>query len=90
MYKGRRLVVGFLKSCYHPTTISLPRQRLKGIEAYVVVLESIIGKLRDSHIAEGLRQTENRLASTIPMWHLDCLPDEEAARRCHDTICSTF
>ena len=39
-----------------------------------------------SRIAEGLHQTTNALASTIPMWHLECLPDEEAARLCHETI----
>jgi hypothetical protein len=61
-------------------------RRLKGIEAYVAVVESIGGKIWDSRIAEGQHQTENTLVSTIPMWHLECLPDEEAARLCHDTI----
>jgi hypothetical protein len=22
----------------------------------------------------------------VPMWHLECLPDEAAARLCHETI----
>ena len=61
-------------------------RRLKGIEAYVAVVESIGSKVWDNRIAEGQHQTENDLASTIPMWHLECLPDEEAARLCHDTI----
>ena len=61
-------------------------RRLSGIEAYVDLAESVGGKVWDSRIAEGLHQTENRLAQTIPMWHLECLPDEEAARLCHDTI----
>jgi len=61
-------------------------RRLKGIEAYVDLAESVGGKIWDSRIAEGLHQTENTLASTIPMWHLECLPDEDAARLCHDTI----
>ena len=61
--------------------------RLKGIEAYVAVVESIGSKVWDNHIAESQHQTENTLVSTIPMWHLECLPDEEAAARlCHDTI----
>ena len=60
--------------------------RLNGIEAYVDLAESIGGKVWDSRIAEGLYQTENRLASTVPMWHLECLPDEAAARLCHDTL----
>ena len=61
-------------------------RRLSGIEAYVDLAESVGGKFWDSRIAEGLHQTENRLAQTIPMWQLECLPDEEAARLCHDTI----
>ena len=61
-------------------------RRLSGIEAYVDLAESVGGKIWDSRIAEGLHQAENRLAQTIPMWHLECLPDEEAARLCHDTI----
>ena len=61
-------------------------RRLSGIEAYVDLAESVGGKIWDSRIAEGLHQAENRVASTIPMWHLECLPDEAAARLCHDTI----
>ena len=61
-------------------------RRLSGIEAYVDLAESVGGKVWDSRIAEDLHQTMNRLAQTIPMWHLECLPDEEAARLCHDTI----
>ena len=61
-------------------------RRLSGIEAYVDLAESVGGKVWDSRIAEGLHQTENRLAQTIPMWHLECLPDEAAARLCYKTI----
>ena len=61
-------------------------RRLSGIEAYVDLAESVGGKFWDSRIAEGLHQAENRVASTIPVWHLECLPDEAAARLCHDTI----
>ena len=61
-------------------------RRLSGIEAYVDLAESVGSMPWDSRIAEGLHQAENRVASTIPMWHLECLPDEAAARLCHDTI----
>lgn len=61
-------------------------RRLNGIEAYVAVVESIGSKVWDNRIAESQHQAENRVASTIPMWHLECLPDEAAARLCHDTI----
>lgn len=61
-------------------------QRLSGILAYVALMESISGKRWDEHIADGLHQTENALASSIPVWHLECLPDKEAARLCNETI----
>ena len=61
-------------------------RRLSGIEAYVDLAESVGSMPWNIRISEGLHQTENTLASTIPMWHLECLPDEAAARLCHDTI----
>ena len=60
--------------------------RLNGIQAYVNLAESVSGKVWESRIAEGLHQTMNKLASTVPMWHLECLPDEAAARLCYETI----
>ena len=64
--------------------------RMSGIEAYLNLYCSDMGRIGDSSIAknidECLHQTEDKLAQTIPMWHLECLPDEEAARLCHDTI----
>jgi hypothetical protein len=64
--------------------------RLSGIEAYLNMYYSDIvsfwGHPIAENIAEGLHQTKDKLAQTIPMWQLDCLPDEEAAILCHDTI----
>ena len=57
-------------------------QRLGGIHAYVALMESISGKRWDARIADGLHRTQNALASTIAVWHLECLPDEEAAKLC--------
>ena len=56
--------------------------RLKGVRAYAVVVPSISGKRWDKNMAEGLHETENLLAQLVPIWHLDCLPDEDAARLC--------
>lgn len=61
-------------------------QRLSGIYAYAALMESISGKRWDERIADGLHQTENALASAIPVWHLECLPDEEAARVCYAQV----
>lgn len=60
--------------------------RLNGIGAYAAIVPSISGKRWDSRIADGLHETENTLAGNIPVWHLDCLPDADAARLCKDTI----
>ena len=60
--------------------------RLKGIGAYAAVVPSISGKRWDSLIADGLHETENALASGVPVWHLDCLPDADAAHLCKDTV----
>ena len=61
-------------------------RRLGGLEAYAALVPSISGKRWDERIADGLHQTENALASTVPTWHLQCLPDEEAARLCAGEI----
>lgn len=57
-------------------------KRLKGVKAYATVIPSISGKRWDKKLAEGLHETENMLAQLVPVWHLDCLPDEAAARLC--------
>ena len=61
-------------------------QRLSGIYAYAALMESISGKRWDERIADGLHQTENALASSVPVWHLECLPDEAAARLCCSNV----
>lgn len=61
-------------------------QRLKGIKAYAAVMPSISGKRWDKRLADGLHETVNLLAQIVPIWHLDCLPDEGAARLCSDQV----
>ena len=61
-------------------------RRLRPLQAYAALMPSISGKRWDKHIAEGLHETENMLAGEVAMWHLECLPDEDAARTCHDAV----
>ena len=63
-------------------------RRLRGIPAYAALVPSISGKRWDRSIADGLHETEDALASNVPVWHLKCLPDEAAARLCKETIAS--
>ena len=61
-------------------------ERLRGIQAYAALVPSISGKRWDELIADGLHETEDALASQVPVWHLECLPDAAAARICNETI----
>lgn len=60
--------------------------RQSGIQAYASLVQSISGKRWDARIADGLHLTENALAMHVPMWHLECLPDEAAAQLCNEKI----
>ena len=61
-------------------------RRLKPLEAYAALMTSISGKRWDSRLAEGLHETENLLVTHASIWHLDCLPDEDAARVCNEMV----
>ena len=61
-------------------------RRLRSIEAYAALVPSISGKRWDHNVAEGLHQTEDLLAGQVPVWHLECLPDADAAHVCSDTV----
>lgn len=61
-------------------------RRMRGIEAYAALVPSISGKRWEPAIAEGLHKTENLLVGHVPTYHLECLPDDEAALLCHQTI----
>lgn len=63
-------------------------RRLSPLEAYATLVPSISGKRWDARLADGLHQTENELAGKVPVWHLDCLPDEAAARLCEANVCT--
>lgn len=60
--------------------------RLRPLEAYAALMPSISGKRWDRQVAEGLHQTEDLLVTEVPVWHLECLPDEAAARVCKETV----
>ena len=61
-------------------------ERLRSIAAYAALVPSISGKRWDSAVADGLHETENQLAMHVPVWHLECLPDEAAAQLCSSQI----
>lgn len=61
-------------------------ERLRGVHAFAALVPSISGMRWDKKVADGLFRTENALAQRTPLWYLECLPDEGAARLCFDNI----
>lgn len=61
-------------------------QRLKPLAAYAALVPSISGKRWDKEVAEGLHETEDMMAGEVAVWHLECLPDADAAKVCSETI----
>lgn len=61
-------------------------RRLRPLEAYASLMPSISGKRWDQQVAAGLHETENLLAGEVAVYHLECLPDEAAARLCCETV----
>lgn len=61
-------------------------QRLRPLSAYAALVPSISGKRWDKRVAEGLHETEDLMAGEVAVWHLECLPDEEAARICQEAV----
>ena len=61
-------------------------RELHGIESYAAILTSISGKRWEKSIADSLHDTENAIARDARVWHLQCLPDNDAATTCHEAI----
>ena len=61
-------------------------RRMKAVEAYVALAMSISGMRWNTKMGDGLHHTENLLTATVPVWHLSCLPDQNAAELCQTTI----
>ena len=61
-------------------------RRMKNIEAYVALAMSISGMRWNTKMGDGLHETENLLTAIVPVWHLSCLPDQNAAEICHNAI----
>lgn len=62
---------------------------MRGVQAYVELHSALFGldwnRLRPD-LADSLHESMTHLVSTVRLWHLDCLPDEDAVRLCCDTI----
>ncbi|MEG1866539.1 MAG: hypothetical protein RR331_06680 [Bacteroides sp.] len=59
--------------------------RLKGIAAYAALAPSLSGMRWETKMADGIHATLSQLVEKVPIFHLQCLPDEPAARLCAQT-----
>ena len=55
-------------------------------EAYANMLCSCSGLKIIPEMMDGLYATISRIIQTVPVYQLECLPDTDAARLCHDTL----
>ena len=61
-------------------------QRLPVLEAYASLMASASGFRPFEGLADGWHHTLEGLTRTVPCYVLDCLPNEEAAVLCHNTV----
>jgi len=61
-------------------------RQLNKIESYVTLLHCIYGKRWNKPIGDALHEIETKIISLSNVWELECLPDQEAANICKETI----
>ena len=61
-------------------------QRLPLLQAYASIFASASAFRPLSRLADAWHRTLEGLVSAVPCYELDCLPDEAAARLCHETV----
>ena len=61
-------------------------RRLSPIEAFTVLLPACSNMKWDARIYNGICDSITKIIQTCKTWELQCLPNNEAAILCHDTI----
>ena len=62
-------------------------RQLKSIEAMTYILPACSNMKWDKRVYSGICDSVTKLIQHCNIWELRCLPDNEAAKLCHDTIC---
>ncbi|MDY3266963.1 MAG: hypothetical protein SOX26_05470 [Phocaeicola sp.] len=60
--------------------------RLTGIRAYAALSPSASAVKWEKYSADGIHSTITDIITKVPVFHLECLPDSDAAQLCHDTL----
>lgn len=80
-YKNDSVPVAAIVMLSQAPENSLRRLRLP--EAYAAILSSASGLKNEPQMAESMYNTIRHIVMTTPCYHLNCLPDTDAARVCY-------
>ena len=61
-------------------------ERLPGIKAYACLYPSVSAYRPERTVADGIHSTIEQVALRVPFYHLECLPDADAARLSYSTV----
>ena len=61
-------------------------ERLSTVQSYASVMASSSGFRPIRSLADAQHETLSQIVQRVPCYHLDCLPDEAAARLCQETV----
>lgn len=61
-------------------------RRLSGVQAYAALAPSASSMKWDRNMADGLHNTLSGIVQSVGIYHLECLPDADAAYLCYDTV----
>lgn len=61
-------------------------RRLSGIQAYAALAPSASSMKWDRVMADGLHNTLSGIIQSVGVFHLECLPDADAAFLCHNAV----
>ena len=60
--------------------------RLTPLQSYASLMPSCSCMRWDRSSTDALHKTVEKVITCVKGWHLDCLPDEDAARTCHNAV----
>ncbi len=63
-------------------------ERLKPLQAYASLMPSCSCMRWDRPSTDALHKTVEKVIMQVKGWHLECLPDADAARTCHEAVIS--
>lgn len=61
-------------------------ERLSPLKSYASLMPSCSCMRWDREAMDSLHSAVGKVVTEVPGWHLECLPDQDASRVCHDAV----